>query len=128
MKHIPVLLSALITVFCATTVFASGTRICVNGDFEAMGDSYYEIHFYEDGIQFLPYESAFDFDLKDIEHVGNTYFIVNKKTTFSAEGEDYPERVVNAKLTFNSEKTELSAEIQVDDEAVQNLKMTCSKE
>lgn len=119
-------LFALIFVFFGfvSQAMAESYTSCSNGKFEDVGDAYYEINLYEDGIEFLPYESSFTLDAADIGYENGTFSIINKTTELTAEGQKST-ILVNAILILNAASTKLDVAISTDRGPFQSYAMTC---
>jgi hypothetical protein len=118
-------LSALFAFVFAFNAQAGKTLLsCENGDITDVGDSYFQINFSEDGIEFSPYETYFLMDKTKIGYEAGTFVILNKKVAASAEGEDF-EMVIDAMLTLNQDGSQMSVAISYDKGEFRSVEMTC---
>lgn len=101
------ILSLISLVFCFQAQAWDGYLICENGSFSQMGDSYFRIHLYEDGVEFFRYESSFSFDAGEfIYGDGNTLSVLDKKVSIFSEGEEWVESI-SFMITLSSDETKL---------------------
>ncbi len=125
MKRILGILSIL-SVFAAFEAGASTTVLsCNNGDADTIGDQYFQVDLFEDGIGFMPYEGQFTVDAGDMTFSEGTFSIVNKTVTASSEGEE-SSTIINALLILDEKNNTLNVAISRDRGAFHTYEMTCT--
>jgi hypothetical protein len=99
---------------------------CTNGKVDEVGDLFYQIDLYEDGISFFPYEGEITLDAEKIGYADGTFSIINQNVGLITEGESYPV-LLNAILTLNEDRTELNAAISLDQGTFRSLTLNCEQ-
>lgn len=125
MKKALVLLSLL---GFAAPVFANAEDYihCQNGDPAKLGDAYYAINIYEDGLDFRPYEGSFAIEGADAKYANGVFTIKNVKTELTVEG-DKSSILVNGTVQLSKDDTKLVVKISINKGAYRTYKMSCVK-
>ncbi len=118
--------SLMFLVLTVSSQAMAWTISCTNGDFEKMGDGFYQIDILEDGIEFMPYETGFTLDAADVIYSAGTFSILNKDVTKSSEGTEWKANI-DAILVLSEDNTKLNVAISDDNSAFKTYEMTCTQ-
>lgn len=102
-----------------------GYLSCNNGNINEVGDSYIEVNLYEDGLEFMFWESSFSVDAGEVTYFSDdTIYVLNQEVTLYAEGDEY-NSVVDAIIVLQQNATQMYITYALDKGPFASTNLKC---